>query len=165
MKPHGDRDLCQHRFNNGLLPDASSHYFTQCWLIINGSCGMKSLCDMGLKTIWVRSRNCSRLVTWFCYQLMVTRRPQFHDLTHMFKLLPLVPIAACLNPAAGCSRGHINHACPALKRQSSTTGLILGLRPTNERRCYFVMASLIGWVQAKNQPCYILVYVTLETLF
>ena len=28
------------------------------------------------------------------------------------------------------------------------TGLILGLRPANERRRYFVTTSLIGWVQA-----------------
>ena len=27
-------------------------------------------------------------------------------------------------------------------------GLILGLRPANERQCYIVTASLIGWVQA-----------------
>ena len=27
-------------------------------------------------------------------------------------------------------------------------GLILGLRPTNERRRYFVTTSLIGWAQA-----------------
>ena len=27
-------------------------------------------------------------------------------------------------------------------------GLILGLRPANERLCYFVTTSLIGWVQA-----------------
>ena len=27
------------------------------------------------------------------------------------------------------------------------TGLILGLRPANERLLYFVMTSLIGWVQ------------------
>ena len=26
-------------------------------------------------------------------------------------------------------------------------GLILGLRPANERLLYFVMTSLIGWVQ------------------
>ena len=26
--------------------------------------------------------------------------------------------------------------------------LILGLRPANERRCYFVTTSLVGWVQA-----------------
>ena len=30
------------------------------------------------------------------------------------------------------------------------TGLILGLRPANERRRYFVTTSLIGWVQAHN---------------
>ena len=28
------------------------------------------------------------------------------------------------------------------------TGLILGLRPANERRRYFVTTSLIGWPQA-----------------
>ena len=27
------------------------------------------------------------------------------------------------------------------------SGLILGLRPTNERRRYFVTTSLIGWAQ------------------
>ena len=34
------------------------------------------------------------------------------------------------------------------------TGLILGLRPANERRRYKVTPSLIGWAQTKNQPCY-----------
>ena len=29
----------------------------------------------------------------------------------------------------------------------SITGLILGLRPANERRRYFVTTSLIGWAQ------------------
>ena len=32
------------------------------------------------------------------------------------------------------------------------TGLILGLRPTNKRRRYCVSTSLIGWMQAWNQP-------------
>ena len=32
------------------------------------------------------------------------------------------------------------------------TGLILGLRPANERRHYFVTTSLIGWAQTYNQP-------------
>ena len=32
------------------------------------------------------------------------------------------------------------------------TGLILGLRPANERRRYFVTTSLIGWAQATLQP-------------
>ena len=35
----------------------------------------------------------------------------------------------------------------ALGRQQ-TTGLILSLCPANERWCYFVTMSLIGWVQA-----------------
>ena len=32
------------------------------------------------------------------------------------------------------------------------SGLILGLRPANERRCYKVTPSLIGWAQTQNQP-------------
>ena len=32
-------------------------------------------------------------------------------------------------------------------------GTIQGLRPANERRRYFATMSLIGWVQASNQPC------------
>ena len=31
--------------------------------------------------------------------------------------------------------------------QVEYTGLILGLRPANERRCYKVTPSLIGWAQ------------------
>ena len=31
--------------------------------------------------------------------------------------------------------------------QCSIAGLILGLRPANERRRYFVTPSLIGWAQ------------------
>ena len=34
-----------------------------------------------------------------------------------------------------------------------SSGLILGLRPANERRCYKVTPSLIGWAQTQNQPC------------
>ena len=33
------------------------------------------------------------------------------------------------------------------------TGFILGLRPANERRSYFVTMSFIGWAQTWNQPC------------
>ena len=42
----------------------------------------------------------------------------------------------------------------ALLRRSGgiCTGLILSLRPANERRRYFVTTSLIGWAQAWNQP-------------
>ena len=34
----------------------------------------------------------------------------------------------------------------------SISGLILGLRPANEKWRYFVTTSLIGWVQAQYQP-------------
>ena len=35
----------------------------------------------------------------------------------------------------------------------TVSGLILGLRSANERRRYFITTSLMGWVQALNQPC------------
>ena len=37
-----------------------------------------------------------------------------------------------------------------------STGLDLTLRPANERRCYKVTASPIGWAQTQNQPWYII---------
>ena len=40
------------------------------------------------------------------------------------------------------------HYWPSWQR----TGLILGLSPSNERQRYFITMSLIGWVQAWNQP-------------
>ena len=40
----------------------------------------------------------------------------------------------------------------ALRRRVRSTGLILGLRPANERRRFFVTTSLIGWVQTWNHP-------------
>ena len=43
-----------------------------------------------------------------------------------------------------------------LTAQYITSGPILGLRPANERQRYFVTPSLIGWVQAQNQPCHII---------
>ena len=38
--------------------------------------------------------------------------------------------------------------------QIPDSGLILGLRPANERWCYFVTTSLIGWAQTLNQLWY-----------
>ena len=34
----------------------------------------------------------------------------------------------------------------------ASSGLILGVRPANERHRYKVTASLIGWAQTQNQP-------------
>ena len=41
---------------------------------------------------------------------------------------------------------------PELPTSLCSTGLILGLRPVNERRRYKVTRSLIGWAQTYNQP-------------
>ena len=35
----------------------------------------------------------------------------------------------------------------------TSSGLILGWRPANEKRRYIVTTSLIGWAQVSNQPC------------
>ena len=35
----------------------------------------------------------------------------------------------------------------------TATGIILWMRPANERGCYIVMSSLIGWVHTQNDPC------------
>ena len=40
----------------------------------------------------------------------------------------------------------VNHTKEFTVASGTYAGLILGLRPANERRCYFVTASLIGWV-------------------
>ena len=40
----------------------------------------------------------------------------------------------------------------AQKNCCINTGLILGVRPANDRRRYFVTTSLIGWMKASNQP-------------
>ena len=34
----------------------------------------------------------------------------------------------------------------------SLSGIILWMGPANERRCYIVMASLIGWAYSQNDP-------------
>ena len=42
-----------------------------------------------------------------------------------------------------------------IKVSDAMSGLILGLRPPNERRRYFVTTSLIGWAQAGKQHCHV----------
>ena len=49
--------------------------------------------------------------------------------------------------AANCDRHFRNAQMAILLVKDMYRGLILGLRPTNERRRYFVTTSLIGWVQ------------------
>ena len=49
-------------------------------------------------------------------------------------------------PAAGKTNNHINGSVQY--DVFNNTGMILGLRPANERLRYFVMTSLIGWAQA-----------------
>ena len=40
-----------------------------------------------------------------------------------------------------------------LKGLFMCVGIILGMGSANERRCYIVMSSLIGWAHTQNDPC------------
>ena len=45
-----------------------------------------------------------------------------------------------------------NQQPPCWSMAMGITGLILGLRPANERRRYFLTTSLIGWAQTRISP-------------
>ena len=49
-------------------------------------------------------------------------------------------------------RTYLQHSL-LLHNIAYSPGLILGFRPANESRRYLVTSSLIGWAQAWNQPC------------
>ena len=38
-------------------------------------------------------------------------------------------------------------------QRCAITGIILGMGLANERRCYIVMLSLIGWAHTQHDPC------------
>ena len=47
---------------------------------------------------------------------------------------------------------HICVTRPQWVKQGPITGIILGMGSANERRCYNVMSSLIGWAHSKSDP-------------
>ena len=65
-----------------------------------------------------------------------------------------VSTVMCLSPCVAVSNDpvfiHTDSRYP--ERGTSYSGLILGLRPTNERRRYIVTTSLIGWGQDSPNP-------------
>ena len=44
------------------------------------------------------------------------------------------------------------------------SGIILCLCPANERQCYIVLLYLIGWVHTQNDPCWLMLHLSLNTL-
>ena len=42
---------------------------------------------------------------------------------------------------------------PIIIWSNTTSGIILYMRPGNERRCYIVTPYLIGWAHTQNDPC------------
>ena len=80
----------------GSNDNKSSLVYVMAWHRIGSkpAPSLTNICDMrhsGKMSIWVRSRNCGCLFTWFCYQLIAKpgnkRQTQFCDLTHMSYLL------------------------------------------------------------------------------
>ena len=69
----------------------------------------------------------------------------------------------------GLHNYHDKETCHAAKHlqqylNAYVSGIILCMCPANERRCYYVTSSLIGWVHAQNDPyvsCTILPRLTL----
>ena len=57
-----------------VICSVPSHYLHQCWSIVDYASGTNfsetQAKILWRKCIWVRSRNCGCLVTWFCYQLI-----------------------------------------------------------------------------------------------
>ena len=72
-----------------------------------------------------------------------------HLVSQRITALSGIVLTEQINPALGLAL--CGNAAGALIGRGSggkyTSGLILGLRPANERRCYFVTTSLIGWAQ------------------
>ena len=88
-----------------------------------------------------------------CYTLMLLSIHQDISFIH------------CINKSIQCNIGHNVYKQEAqmlsffinqficIGNHAYIAGLILGLRPANDRHRYKVTVSLIGWDQTENQPC------------
>ena len=47
----------------------------------------------------------------------------------------------------------VNPSHRPFENKHYTTGITLGMGPTNERRCYIVTSSLVGWPHTQHDPC------------
>ena len=122
--------------------------------------------------IWVRSRWCAFLVTWFCYQIIAkpggkTGSPSWPDpyyispcLTDQQILGVIILNPGCRRIARLCAFSLLAHSDSKRHIQLSIfvffawkgTGIILFMYPANERLCYIVTSFLIGWAHAQNGP-------------
>ena len=55
-------------------------------------------------------------------------------------------------PPLWCTHLSLTTGVVALHIPSWRPGIILCMRPANERRCYIVTSSLIGWAHSQNDP-------------
>ena len=92
--------------------------------------------------------------------ILVSYRLHVYGMWFRFRVeiyLPSTSLSRCYNAYTSCCvlsiyyvlwiyRGH------SLQSQTHTQGIILCVRPANERRHYIVTSSLIGWAHAQNHP-------------
>ena len=72
LQPHflGANELIHHSMVMPLVTKLGHHWFRLQLVICLETSHQLNLCWLIVNWIWVRSRNCGCLVTWFCYQLI-----------------------------------------------------------------------------------------------
>ena len=99
---------------------------------------------------------------WIIHQTSST----LHNQLAYFEILPKEPYLPCVSMAGRALLAwyYLYQTTPdSIRQDTSTTGLILGLCPANEKHHYKVTPSLIGWAQTQNQPCTIFVCLELSS--
>ena len=134
-----------------------SQYLNQCWVIVNWTLGNKLQWDFNQNTKISIHKNASEYIVCEMATIL-SRRKWVNDTSNedrQTKLITTVPQAISW-VTLGWLQWNLTSFISALFLQNNTSisvgghlpGLILGLCPANERRRYFVTASLIGWAQA-----------------
>ena len=104
-----------------------------------------------------------------CTSLSLNHSSNIKHLTQsitIMDILPKEPYLPCVSMAgrALLAEYYWYQTTPdSIRQDTSTTGLILGLCPANEKHHYKVTPSLIGWAQTQNQPCTIFVCLELSS--
>ena len=95
-------------------------------------------CDLNIQLMHVKCFACSQcfLLLWFSQPYMAICT---HSTSQRNLFVPTATVACYMQWSI---------FPPFSWRSCGLRGLILGLRPANERRCYFVTTFLIGWAHA-----------------
>ena len=126
---------------------------------------MNNKCQLGVPSqiSWCRAINLNHShyhittliiwLTWVANTLVIIHYGPLTSLSHHETQLPMIQVMAYhLHDTKPLPEPILPYHELNMYDEKYSTGLILGLRPANERRCYFVTPSLIGWAQTYNQP-------------